>query len=67
MKNFGNDVSSDWTPWVNYNTANSSREFFVSQVFSSKFALQDVVKLYSIKAHKQCGCCILKKITSVKM
>ena len=53
VENFGNVVSSDWTPWVNYNTANSSGEFLVGQVFSSKAALQDVVKLYSIKAHKQ--------------
>ena len=38
---------------MNYNTANSSGEFVVSQVFSSKAALQDVVKLYSFKTHKQ--------------
>ena len=31
MENFGNVVSSDWTSWVNYNTANSSREFVVGQ------------------------------------
>ena len=24
VENSGNAVSSDWTPWVNYNTANSS-------------------------------------------
>ena len=24
VENFGNVVSSDWTPWVNYNIANSS-------------------------------------------
>ena len=29
VKNFGNDISSDWTPWVNYNTKNSSGEFLV--------------------------------------
>ena len=29
VENFGNVVSSDWTPWVNYNTANSSGEFVV--------------------------------------
>ena len=38
---------------MNYNTANSSGEFVVSQVFTPKAALQDVVKLYSIKAHQQ--------------
>ena len=29
VENFDNVVSSDWTPWVNYNTANSSGEFVV--------------------------------------
>ena len=29
VKNFGNVVSSDWTPWVNYNTGNSSGKFLV--------------------------------------
>ena len=29
VENFGNVVSSDWTPWVNYNTANSSAEFVI--------------------------------------
>ena len=53
MENLGNVISSDWTPWVNYNTTNSSGEFVVGQVFTSKAALQYVVKLYSIKAHQQ--------------
>ena len=53
VKKFGNVVSSDWTSWMNYNTANSSKKFVIGQVFSSKDALQDVVKLYSIKAHQQ--------------
>ena len=53
VKNFCTVVSSDWTPWVNYNTINSSGEFLVGHVFTSKVALQDVVKLYSIKAHQQ--------------
>ena len=38
---------------MNYNIANSSGEFVVDQVFSSKVALQDAVKLYSSKAHQQ--------------
>ena len=38
---------------MNYNTINSSGEFVVDQVFSSKVSLQDVFKLYSIKAHQQ--------------
>ena len=53
VENFGNVVSSDWNSWLNYNTANSSGEFVVGQVFSSKVALQDAIKLYSIKAHQQ--------------
>ena len=53
VEKFVNIVSSDWTPWVNYNTANSSGEFVVGQVFTSKATLQDAVKLYSIKAHQQ--------------
>ena len=38
---------------MNYNTANSSGEFVVGQVFTSKATFQDVVKMYSIKAHQQ--------------
>ena len=53
VENLGNVVSSDWNPWVNYNTTNSSGEFVVGQVFTSKAALQDAIKLYSIKAHQQ--------------
>ena len=30
VEDFGNVVLSDWTPWVNYNTTNSSGEFVVS-------------------------------------
>ena len=52
VENIGNSVSS-WTPWVNYNTGNSSGEFLVGQVFNFKIASQDAVKLYSIKAHQQ--------------
>ena len=53
VENFGNVISSDWTPWVNYNTTSLSGEFVVGEVFSSKAALQDAIKLYSIKAHQQ--------------
>ena len=38
---------------MNYNTANSSGEFVVGHVFTSKAALKDFVKLYFIKAHQQ--------------
>ena len=38
---------------MNYNTRNSSGGFLVGKVFTSKVALQDVVKLYSIKVHQQ--------------
>ena len=27
VENFGNAILSDWTPWVNHNAANSSKEF----------------------------------------
>ena len=57
VENFGNAVSSDWATLQflslrNCNVENSSREFVVGRVFSSKVALQDVVKLYSIKTHQ---------------
>ena len=51
FENFGNAISSDWTPWVNYNIGNSSGEFVIRQVFTSKPALQDAIKLYYIKAY----------------
>ena len=38
---------------MNYNTSNSSGEFVVGQVLSSKATLKNDVKLYSIKAHQQ--------------
>ena len=38
---------------MNHNAENSSREFVVGQVFNSKVALQDAIKMYSIKAHQQ--------------
>ena len=38
---------------MNYNTANSSGEFVMGQVFTSKATLQYVVELYSIKAYQQ--------------
>ena len=53
VENFGNVVSSDWTPWVNYNTINSSGKLIVGQGFTSKDVLQDAANLYSIKAHHQ--------------
>ena len=68
VENFGNVISNDWTLWVNYNTRNSSGEFLVGQVFTSKAALQDVIKLFFIKAHQQYVVVISsKKIASVKM
>ena len=68
VENFGNVVSSYLTPWVNYDITKSSGEFVVGQVFTSKVALQYVVKLYSIKAHQQyVVVASSKKIASVKM
>ena len=45
VENFGNVVASDWNPWENHNTRKLRGEFVVGQVFNSKVALQDVVKL----------------------
>ena len=36
---FSSVVSSNWTPWVNPNTGNSSEDFVVDQVFNFKVAL----------------------------
>ena len=36
VENFGNDISSDWTPWVQHITGYSSGEYVADQVFSSK-------------------------------
>ena len=53
MEDFGNVVLSEWTPWVNHNTTNSSRESVVGRGFTSKAALKNAIKLYSIKARQQ--------------
>ena len=53
VENFGNSISSDWTPWVKHTTRYSSGEFVVDQVFNSKSALQEAAKIYSIKAHQE--------------
>ena len=39
-ENFGNAISSGWTPWVQHTTGYSSGEFVVGQVFNSKSDLQ---------------------------
>ena len=39
VKNLGNFISSDWTPWVKHTTRYSSGEFLAGQVFNSKSAL----------------------------
>ena len=53
VENFGNAISSDWTPWVKHTTKYSSGEFLTDQVFNSKSALQEASKIYSIKAHQE--------------
>ena len=53
VENLGNVISSDWTPWVKHSTIYSSGEFVVGQVFNSKSDLQEVAKIYSIKAHQE--------------
>ena len=53
MENLDNAISSDWAPWVKHTTGYSSGEFVVDQVFNSKSDLQEVAKIYSIKAHQE--------------
>ena len=53
VENLGNAISSGWTPWVQHATGYSSGEFLVGQVFNSKSDLQEVAKIYSIKAHQK--------------
>ena len=53
VQNFGNTISSDWTPWVQHTTGYSSGEFVAGQVFNSKSDLQEAAKIYSIKAHQE--------------
>ena len=53
VQNFGNAISSDWTPWVQHTTGYSSGEFVAGQVYNSKSDLQEAAKIYSIKAHKE--------------
>ena len=53
VENLGNAISSGWTSWVQHTTSYSSGEFVVGQVFNSKYDLQEVAKIYSIKAHQE--------------
>ena len=53
VENLGNVISSGWTPWVQHITDYSSGEFVVGQVFNSKSDLQEVAKIYAIKAHQE--------------
>ena len=53
VENLGIGVASGWTPWVQHTTGYSSGEFVVGQVFNSKSNLQEVSKIYSIKAHQE--------------
>ena len=53
VENLHNAVASNWTPWVEPPTANSSGEFVIGQVFNSKSDLQEAAKIYSIKAHQE--------------
>ena len=53
VQNFGNVISSDWTPWVQHISGYSSEEFVADQVFNSKSDLQEAAKIYSITAHQE--------------
>ena len=53
VENFDNAISSYWSSWVKHTIGYTSGEFVVGQVFNSKSALQEVAKIYSIKAHQE--------------
>ena len=53
VENLGIVVASCWTPWVQHTTGYSSRGFVICQFFNSKSDLQEVAKIYSIKAHQE--------------
>ena len=53
VENFGNVISSDWTPWVKHTTRYSCGEFLVGQVLNSKSVLKWAAKIFSIKAHQE--------------
>ena len=53
VENIDIAISSGWTPWGQETTSYASGEFVVGQVFSSKSEFQEVVKIYSIRAHQE--------------
>ena len=67
VEKLGNAISSGWTPWVQHTTGYSSGEFVVFQVFNSKYDLQEVAKIYSIKAHQKFVVVASSKIARFKM
>ena len=52
VENFGNALSSDWTPWVKYTTRHSCGEFVIGQVLNSKSDFQEVAKFTQLKHTK---------------
>ena len=67
VENLGNSISSGWIPWVQHTTGYSSGGFVVCQFFNSKFDLQEVAKIYSIKAHQKFVVVASSKIARFKM
>ena len=67
VENLGNSISSGWIPWVQHTTGYSSGGFVVCQFFNSKFYLQEVAKIYSIKAHQKFVVVASSKIAHFKM
>ena len=53
VENIDIAISSGWTPWGQETTSYSSGEFVLGQVFNSKSDLQEVAKIYSIRAHQE--------------
>ena len=53
VENIDIAISSGWTPWGQETTCYASGEFVVGQVFNAKSELQEVAKIYSIRAHQE--------------
>ena len=53
VENIDIAISNGWTPWGQEITSYSSGEFVVGQVFNSKSDLQEIAKIYSIRAHQE--------------
>ena len=53
MKGAINCVVSDWTQWENPSLRNIDGELSIDHIFPSKAYLQHVLKMYSIRLHRE--------------